>query len=200
MADNDKPFSDLEISDAAGTILRGRQSVRTTFKLSEHAIDALSILAGQLGIKQKSLVDHLIEDTRALELIAEDFAELGRRSGRVAKTYVVSRRTLENLERISLRFNTPRDALVEHSIERILPLLQREKDRHSRRKETLRDLQQFQTAGEALLGEAEGSLGEDDPVCQELQNMLRAVAGCCLRVASCVEKGKKIEEFSAPNR
>ena len=42
--------------------LRGRQSVRATFKLSSRAIDALSIVAAHLGIKQKSLFDHLIED------------------------------------------------------------------------------------------------------------------------------------------
>ena len=34
--------------------LRGRQSVRATFRLSEACIDAISILSAQLGIKQKS--------------------------------------------------------------------------------------------------------------------------------------------------
>ena len=39
--------------------LRGRQSVRATFKLSEGCIEAISIVAAHLGIKQKSLFDHL---------------------------------------------------------------------------------------------------------------------------------------------
>ena len=38
--------------------LRGRQSVRATFRLSEACIDAISILSAQLGIKQKSVFDH----------------------------------------------------------------------------------------------------------------------------------------------
>jgi len=41
--------------------LRGRQSVRATFKLSAKAIEAMSIVAVHLGIKQKSLFDHLKE-------------------------------------------------------------------------------------------------------------------------------------------
>ena len=44
--------------------LRGRQSVRATFRLSEACIDAISILSAQLGIKQKSVFDHLMEDAR----------------------------------------------------------------------------------------------------------------------------------------
>ena len=52
--------------------LRGKQSVRATFKLSEKAISAISVLSEQLGIKQKSLFDHLMQDMEALNLIAEE--------------------------------------------------------------------------------------------------------------------------------
>jgi len=61
MGDKRKSLIQLEITEETSADLRGRQSVRTTFKLSERSIDALSILAGQLGIKQKSLFDHLID-------------------------------------------------------------------------------------------------------------------------------------------
>ena len=50
--------------------LRGRQSVRATFKLSEGCIEAISIVAAHLGIKQKSLFDHLVEDA---SIEVEDF-------------------------------------------------------------------------------------------------------------------------------
>ena len=140
MDKKDNPFIQLEYSEEVTADLRGRQSVRTTFKLSERSIDALSILAGQLGIKQKSLFDHLIEDTQALKLIASEVEEFGRKARRIAKTYVISRRTLENLERVSVQYNAPRDALVEYSIERILPLLMREKERHGKRKLLLAEL------------------------------------------------------------
>ena len=53
--------------------LRGRQSVRATFKLTEGCIDAISIVAAHLGIKQKSLFDHLVEDNSSLSSIAVKF-------------------------------------------------------------------------------------------------------------------------------
>ncbi|MCP3889464.1 MAG: hypothetical protein GY702_11425 [Desulfobulbaceae bacterium] len=185
----------LEFSEKSTADLRGRQSVRTTFKLSERAIDALAILAGQLGIKQKSLFDHLIEDTQALKLIAEEFNEYGRRSECVAKTYVVSRKTLDNLERISNQYATPRDTLVEYSIERILPLLAKEKQKHKKRKVLNEQLKDYLNEGLELLKRTEGELGQDDPVFNELLLMMRAVNKCCENVEEVVEKGRKIESF-----
>lgn len=195
MEKKDNPFIQLEYSEEVTADLRGRQSVRTTFKLSERSIDALSILAGQLGIKQKSLFDHLIEDTQALKLIASEFEEFGRKTQRIAKTYVISRRTLENLEKVAVQYNAPRDALVEYSIERILPLLLREKERHSKRKLLLAELREYLQAGSAILARAERELGQEDPVFLEIASMIRGVANCCQEVGQCVAKGNKIENF-----
>lgn len=195
MEKKDNPFIHLEYSEEITADLRGRQSVRTTFKLSERSIDALSILAGQLGIKQKSLFDHLIEDTQALKLIASEFEEFGRKTRRIAKTYVISRRTLENLERVAVQYNAPRDALVEYSIERILPLLVREKERHGKRKLLLEELRAYLQEGSAILVRAERELGQEDPVFLEIINMMRGVTSCCQEVEQCVAKGNKIENF-----
>ena len=195
MDKKDNPFIQLEYSEEVTADLRGRQSVRTTFKLSERSIDALSILAGQLGIKQKSLFDHLIEDTQALKLIASEVEEFGRKARRIAKTYVISRRTLESLERVSVQYNAPRDALVEYSIERILPLLMREKERHGKRKLLLAELRAYLQEGSAILARAERELGQEDPVFLEIAGMMRGVANCCQEVEQCVAKGNKIESF-----
>lgn len=196
MAESRKTMIRFEFSEDPTADLRGRQSVRTTFKLSERSIDALSILAGQLGIKQKSLFDHLIEDTRALQMIAREFEEFSSRTQRVAKTYVVSRKSLENLEKVSVQYNTPRDALVEYSIERILPLLTRELEKHEHRKKLLSELKAYLDTGLKMLDKAETGLDRDDPAFHELLAMVRAVNSCCDRIGNCVEKGNKIEEFS----
>jgi hypothetical protein len=195
MEEKETPFFHLQYSEETTADLRGRQSVRTTFKLSERSIDALSILAGQLGIKQKSLFDHLIEDTQALHMIASEFASVGQAVQRVAKTYVVSRKTLENLEKVSEQYNTPRDALVEYSIERILPLLLREKEKHRKRKMLMEELGAYQARGAELLLKAEGELGEDDPIFIEILNMVRSVNNCYHQLELCVAKGNKIENF-----
>ncbi len=195
MAGKKKPLIELEITEETRADLRGRQSVRTTFKLSERSIEALSVLAGQLGIKQKSLFDHLVQDTQALKTIAREFEAFSGHQQRIAKTYVVSRKSLESLEKVSMQYDTPRDALVEYSIERVLPLLAREKEKHHRRKQLLKELQDYLQRGAGLLHRAEEELGEDDPVFREMLTMMRGVKNCCQGVEQWVNKGRKIEKF-----
>ncbi len=195
MAIKKRSLISLKFSENSAADLRGKQSVRTTFKLPERSIEALSILAGQLGIKQKSLFDHLAEDTNALKMIAREFGDLSGRTGRVAKTYVISRKTLDNLESISLRYNTPRDALVEYSIERILPLLELEKEKHQKRKALYHQMQQYLHKGIAMLEEAETELGTSDPVFHELLGVVRAAKEATENVEDCIKRGDKIENF-----
>ena len=93
MRNKKKSVEFVMLSETYSADLRGRQSVRTTFKLTPRSIDALSLLASQLGIKQKSIFDHLVDDTRALQALARDLenrAELVQE--RVPKTYVISRK------------------------------------------------------------------------------------------------------------
>ena len=69
--------------------LRGKQSVRATFKLTEKAIGALTTVSVHLGIKQKSLFDHLMEDVDALRAIASNIQDQGfERQECVQKTFV----------------------------------------------------------------------------------------------------------------
>ena len=65
-----------ELSLPSSADLRGRQSVRATFKLTEMAINVVNIISTHLGIKQKSLFDHLIDDTQSLDVIAKEQPEL----------------------------------------------------------------------------------------------------------------------------
>jgi len=185
----------LKYLDKSTSDLRGRQSVRATFKLTERSIDALSILAGQLGIKQKSLFDQLVDDGEGLRLIASKFEDFSRTRQRVAKTYVISRSTLENLERVATRYKTPRDALVEFSIEKILPLISREKEKHERRKNLLQDLRKFSRQGVELLRRAEEHLGDEDPLFLEMLKMMGHVNSCRAEVESHIARGTRIEGF-----
>ncbi|MEE4242700.1 MAG: hypothetical protein V2I36_14630 [Desulfopila sp.] len=185
----------IEFTTESTKELLGRQSVRTTFKLSERSIDALSILANQLGIKQKSLFDHLIDDDTALKRIAEGSEEYDAPSQRVAKTYVISRKTLQSLEKISNRYQTPRDALVELSIKRILPLISQEKEKHEQRKMILEKLRIMLEEGLEMLDMADEALENDDPVYRRIYQMMKAVKSCHADVENCVDRGRRIEDF-----
>lgn len=176
--------------------LRGRQSVRATFRLSERAIEVLSIVSAHLGIKQKSLFDHLIEDTESLNTLAQKIqTELTLGQNRIQKTYVLSRKTLSNLDKVSKIFETPRDALVEHSIQRLLPLIARERDRHRIRKDILKDFSQYVDQGRKLLQKSKEALGEDDPVSDKIETALITLMNANAYLVSFIEKGEIIENF-----
>jgi len=176
--------------------LRGRQSVRATFKLSARAIDVLSIVATQLGIKQKSLFDHLIEDVQSLNVIANEIEEeVFDALDRVQKTFVISRRTLSCLEKTSRQFNAPRDALVEYSIQRLLPVIAKERERHSKRKAILNDINAHLAQGLKILQKAQSLLGEDDPVYVRFETAMHSLVNSQSHIENYVKKGSIIEEF-----
>lgn len=196
MRNKKKSVEFVMLSESYSADLRGRQSVRTTFKLTPRSIDALSLLAGQLGIKQKSIFDHLVDDTRTLQALAREIEQREAiEEKRVPKTYVISRKTLENLEQVSRRFQTPRDALVEFSIERILPLIQEEKEKHNNRKKLIERLEKLLGHSRELLEQADQVLDRDDPVFEQIYQIARSVQSSHDEIADIIDRGQKLEEF-----
>jgi hypothetical protein len=176
--------------------LRGRQSVRATFKLSAKAIETMSIVAVHLGIKQKSLFDHLIEDVQSLKSIAREVeSEQFNTISRIQKTFVISRKTLSSLDETSKRFNAPRDALVEYSIQRLLPVIAREREKHRRRKEILLDMNENLQNGLRILQKSKTLLGEDDPVFLRWESAMKTLVNTQRDIEAFIERGKIIEDF-----
>ncbi|MGD8447426.1 MAG: hypothetical protein PVH85_03275 [Desulfobacterales bacterium] len=176
--------------------LRGRQSVRATFRLSEACIDAISILSAQLGIKQKSIFDHLLENDKVLKSMASELENTKfDRHERIQKTFVISRRSLSFLDSISSKHNAPRDALVEYSVRRLLPIIAKERKKHEKRKELLADISQHFKEGERLLSKAEEKLGTDDLIVDKLQTAISAYKNSFDDIAHFIERGKIIEGF-----
>ena len=176
--------------------LKGRQSVRATFKLSPDAITALSIVAAHLGIKQKSIFDHLIEDDRSLMVIAQEIdGETLRDLQRVQKTFVISRKTLISLEKISEEFEISRDALVEMSIQRLLPIISRERQRHKARKRMLNEINIFLDNGLNLLSQFEKDLGDSDPATIIFRKATEQLSDAQNDIQAFINKGKIIENF-----
>ena len=176
--------------------LRGRQSVRATFKLSAKAIETMSIVAVHLGIKQKSLFDHLIEDVQSLKLIAREVeAERFNTLRRIQKTFVISRKTLSSLDETSKRFNAPRHALVEYSIQRLLPVIEREREKHRRRKELLRNMNDNMANGLRILKKSKTLLGDEDPVFIRWESAMKTLVNTQHEIEAFIERGKITEDF-----
>ena len=176
--------------------LRGRQSVRATFRLSEACIDAISILSAQLGIKQKSVFDHLMEDAQTLKRVAQELENTEfERHQRIQKTFVISRRSLTFLDLISSEYNAPRDALVEYSVRRLLPIIANERKKHEKRKELLAQISNHFERGKMLLSKAEEALDKQDPIVNKLDAAMSVYQHVLDDIASFIERGKIIEEF-----
>lgn len=187
---------DSHVPNSSGLDLRGRQSVRATFRLSEACINAISILSAQLGIKQKSVFDHLMEDAQLLKDMARELEniEIDPRE-RIQKTFVISRRSLSFLDSISSEYDAPRDALVEYSVRRLLPIIAREQEKHEKRKELLAEISHHFAKGEKVLSKADEMLGTDDPVVNKLKTAMFVYRNAYDDIVKFIDRGKIIEEF-----
>ena len=176
--------------------LRGKQSVRATFKLSQKAIDSIGLVAIHMGIKQKSLFDHIIEDMAALSDLAKtiqirQFKEIPRKQ----KTFVLSRKTIDALSAISETYGMPRDALVEYSVKKLESVIVAEKLRHEERKKLQKQMAAHFLTGEALYKNATKILGVDDPFCLRLEKSVAMARKTTMDVNEFLEKSKVLEDF-----
>ena len=176
--------------------LMGKQSVRATFRLSAACIDAISILSAQLGIKQKSLFDHLMEDANLLASIAQhaDPDKLNR-EGRIQKTFVISRKSLSLLDAISKNFGASRDDLVEHSVQRLLPVIVKERKKQNKRETLSLKIAEHLNDGIALLDEIKRLLGTEDLIYKTMDTVLATYKKAFSNVEAFIEKGRRIEDF-----
>ncbi len=176
--------------------LMGHQSVRTTFKLTESAIQIISAASVHLGVKQKSLFEHLIEDIKSLESFAREFQpHRFEKEARLQKTYVISRKTLSSLKEASENFHTPRDILVEYSIRRLKPVIENERIKHRQRKKILKELALYKEHGENLLKKSQKLLGEDDPVHEKIEKMIMNCEATHKNIETFIQKCDIIENF-----
>ena len=191
---NNKWIVEINLPGTCSADLRARQSVRATFKLSSECIDAISVVSKHLGIKQKSLFDHLAEDVKALKSIAREVRKTKqRRDHLVQKTFVISRRSLCSLDQISKNFNAPRDSLVEYSVQRLLPLIETECRNQEKRKKVIAAIKKHFRSGTLLLEKWEKSLGGEDPILNKLAFAMNIYENAIMEMDDIIEHGKHIE-------
>ena len=187
---------EFSLSNPSAMDLRGRQSVRATFRLSEACIDAITVLSAQLGIKQKSVFDHLMEDTQILKDMARELENIELDPHKsIQKTFVISRRSLSFLDSISSEYDAPRDALVEYSVRRLLPIIAKERKRHEKRKELLDEISNHFAEGQKVLSKADEILGTDDPVVHKLKSAMSVYKNAFDDIVKFIDRGKIIEGF-----
>lgn len=196
MANNREKQEKKEPENLSADTLKGKQSVRVTFRLPIEIIALLSVTADQLGLKQKSLFDQLVEDRYILEQVAAGANRYqASENQRQQKTYVVSRNSLSSLEYVAKTHGVSRDLLVEISINRLLPVLNAEQKKQEKRKKILTDLEVYLQEGLKLLRTSERLLGSEDAASRALAHLLTQYSQTIDEIKEQVERSRKIEEF-----
>ncbi|MFW2365555.1 MAG: hypothetical protein ACN4GW_04015 [Desulforhopalus sp.] len=152
--------------------LKRRQSVRTTFKLPEKTINLLKVSAKHLGIKQKTLLDQLIEDEKILNLLAEEAHSHNRKDEDCRpKTFVISKKALDLIDTVSNSYAVPRAFLVELSIERLSSYIEALSETHEIRRTLLKEIDKYQKFLEELLNKTKAKLEQEDPLRMKLERL-----------------------------
>ena len=188
-------YSSLSMTSSSG--LRGMQSVRASFRLSSDCIEMISIVSAQLGIKQKSLFDYLLKDVDSIVAIARKLKGTKLSAeGRVQKTFVLSRSTLTMLDDIAKTYRAPRNAIIEFSVQRLLPIVAKEREKHTLRQEICEKFDSNYQLLKAILEDAEKLLGPGDPAFSKMSPVLEAYASAKNALSGFIARGKGIENFS----
>jgi hypothetical protein len=177
--------------DLTAEALQGKQSVRVTFRLPEEAIALLSRAANQLGVKQKSLFDQLIENQEILNRVADEGPRHDiSHDERVQKTYVISRNSLIALKKIARQNDISRDLLVELSINRLRPVINAEHEKHKNWKNVHCKVDELLQHGRKVLTEAADIIGKDDQVYKKLEGLINSLEKGHQEINQLIERGK----------
>ncbi|MBT8334228.1 MAG: hypothetical protein HKP41_06125 [Desulfobacterales bacterium] len=153
--------------------LKGKQSVRATFRLSNQMIDLLKIAATHLEVKQKSLIDELVQNRETLDRVVLDSQGAPQKeTERRQKTFVLSRNSLESLDKISNKYDLSRDYLVELCIGRLVPFVDSEQEKHKQRRMLIKDAEHYLADGKKLLEQADKMLGRRDRFRAKLEKIV----------------------------
>ena len=190
----DVPQSLIDRHDVSTeTLPEEEKSSRTTFKISESAVDNLTWLAERHGTTQKRIIDHAHNVLRNREESREALIEGAMNSSpdeTVRKAVAIDPQTRDRLNSLADDLDVPRDNLVELGI-RLAKLLA-EKHRE-RQKEMLEKLEEFFEDGKDLIDKMESKLGKDDPLVRGLgrtQSELEDIIGFA---RGAVESGSRME-------
>ena len=186
----------LILPKASSGAIMGKQSVRATFRLTENCTNAINIVATHLGIKKKSLLDHLMEDTEAIKSIAE--ASRGQEMTSkpvISKTFVISRNSLEVLNKMSKAYGIPKESLIELSVQRLLPIIAKEQLDHNERKKFLDEITKHLNQGKTIHKKIKKNFSSNDIIYQKFDQIMTNYQQGIDDIQKYIDKSKNIEKF-----
>ena len=191
-----KETSTITLPRMTTLALKGKQSVRTSFKLSEGCIHAINIVATQLGIKHRSLFDYMVEDTRSLEALAKEIVKKESNENKgFQKSFIVSRQTLLVIDSLCKKLKVSRNSLIELSVRRLLPIIEKEMKNHLKREEMFELVDKHYQESRKVLNLIKKGVGTEDPAYKTYQTTVIACKQVRKQYKEIISKSKVIEGF-----
>lgn len=149
------------------SLLTKKESKRTTFKLSNKCLEAFEWMVESYNATAKevldiiSLSDEIID--HAIEIAKEHNEDESQKKTR--KTFVISKQSLSQLNRISTKENVSRDTLIEMLILLYKSLLEKHlEEEKEKEKEALKIISNFWSEAENVEGHLDELLSEENPI------------------------------------
>jgi len=191
-----KATTSVRLPRMTTTALKGKQTVRTSFKLSEACIHAINIVSTQLGLKHRSLFDYLVEDIDTLKTIAVGIINDGHKQNeKTPKSYIISRETQKKIDDMCDDIEISRDTLIEHSVRRLLPIIEKEIENHRKRKDMLALVRNHFRDSKSVLNQIKESVGAEDPIYRVFENTVTICEQAKAQISDIISKGKVLEGF-----
>jgi len=168
-------------------------SSRTTFKLSEDAVDALSWLADYYGSTQKKIIGHVLHVIEEMEQDGTSLVEAVHDvspAETVRKAVAIDPEVRQGLNDASDRLDVSRDDLVEVGI-RLTKLFA--KKRSKKQKEMLQEIQEYYHRGLKLEDRLSDELGRSDELYRGFGRAMLILEDLLSAAEDALENDKPIE-------
>ena len=190
----DVPQSLIDEHDlSTETLPEEEKSSRTTFKISESAVDKLTWLAKRHDTTQKRIIDYVYNLLREREEDRDDLIEGARNASldeAVRKAVAIDPQTRDGLNALANQLDVPRDNLVELGIH--IAKLLAEKHRE-KQEEMFAKLEKFFEEGRKLLNEMGREVGKNDPMFRGLNRCQSTLEDVIGRAEMGIENDSRIE-------
>lgn len=193
-------MNEKKVFNAYTSNFSDRQSVRTTFRLSKEANEALGWLAQQQKVTMKDVLDASLEILGELSSspdfsgIAFDIWGIGIPDSNeprvIRKTLVLTRGTLKRLKFLSEKLSKPRDVLIDKAI---LYSKKQISDHEEDTKEKHQNVLEPLSSIESDIVNVMRLLDEGDPINSQLGYIVQEIANLCQAIEDELEKGIPID-------
>ena len=173
-----------------------KQSVRTTFKLSDSSNDAIDWLIKKNNLKPKEIFDLMCSNENfvdvAIKTAKENQDVISTKQTR--KTFVISRGVLRLLNRYSKEHELSRDVIVENLISLFKMLLEMQAEAEKpKEEEALKIISDFWSKAESLEDQLKALLGDDSPILDRFGKVIVVLWNLVQAIESKLSNGTPID-------